>query len=113
MVTDISDIYMLKQKKVCLCFDIYGMISFKLSLMIDTTRLYSLMPVYMTWTIGQGHFLWESKTVDALLLAKFSIDLWKFGLPPWAVVLLKLMSHLFHITNTKQQKMFHIIISPE
>ena len=47
-----------KGKKSCnvsLRSDIYKLISFTFGLMIDTTKVYSLFPVLVTFAISQGH----------------------------------------------------------
>ena len=41
--------------KVCMVLDIYGQVSFKLGIVIETTELHILIPVRMTLIFIQGH----------------------------------------------------------
>ena len=50
--------------------DVYIQISFKLSMMTETTKLYILLSVWMTLTLIQGHSYGKSKS-------NFSIDLYE------------------------------------
>ena len=86
---------------VGLCSDIYRAISYKLSMMIDTTELYCLIPVWMTWIFIQGHCcMRKQKLLHSFSLQFSQLTGMKFSMVPWPVSFLKLMLNLFHTIST-------------
>ena len=79
-------------KHVGLHSNINTPISFKFGVMIDTTKLYRLIPVWMTLTFILGHSLYEKVEISALLSLQTSEWIWmKFDVVPWPLGLSKLM----------------------
>ena len=55
--------------------DIYRLISFKLGMVIETTKFYILKSVWMTLTLIQGHSCMRNQNCDGHFLANLGMDL--------------------------------------
>ena len=73
-------------------FAIYKQISFKVGWMIDTTKLFSLIAVWMTLTIIRNHNCVKKAEISSFIFSQISQSVWmKFGKLPLPVNLLKLI----------------------
>ena len=75
--------------------DICGPTSFKLGMVIKTTKFYIMIPVWMTLIIIYGHSCMR-KGICAHFLAIFSVDLDEIQCVAKAVGMLKLMLNMLH-----------------
>ena len=64
-----------KQKNSGMYSDIFRLISFKLGMIIKTTRVYMLVSVWMTWTFILGHSCMRNQKFCVHFLGNFTVDL--------------------------------------
>ena len=113
--------FCLKKKSfnVSLYSHMYWLIFFKLGVMIETTKLYSLKSVWMTLTFIQGHSCIRIKNFCVHFLRNFTIWM-NFSRLPQLVGLLKLMLNLLCTSSIHGRRlcwcgfikyMFNIILS--
>ena len=74
--------------------DIYRPISYKHGLVLNTTKLHSLIPVWMTLTIILGHSNIKNQNLCAHFVTSFSMNLYEIGMLPY-VGLFKFMLNLY------------------
>ena len=65
-----------KSFNIGLYSDIYGQISFKLGIMIETTKLYILISVLVTFTFIQGHRCMGNQKLWCQFFCKFEYQCW-------------------------------------
>ena len=87
----IRSIFKSENPNINLCMDIYGQISFKLSLAVETTNLYILIPSWRTLTSIHGHSCMGNEKLSVFtVFGILSSVLLKFSVLPQPVGLWKL-----------------------
>ena len=93
-----------RKKKIRVAgFDLYGPVSFKLEMMMDTRKLYTLRPVWIALTFIQDHSYLKSKHFWAQFLANSFFNLDESYNATSPDTLLKFMLNLFHMTGIQRR----------